>query len=310
MIEADTLVLGAGLTGLTVADGLARAGGAPVVLEKSRGVGGRLATRRLGDAQFDHGAQYLRAKTRGFAHFLDRMERAGTAAAWSALDGPCAHVGVPGMAGLVRPLAENVRVETHVEVALAERRDGLWQLAAATGEPVARAPRLVCTIPAPQAARVLAGHPMARDLAGIVFDPCWTLMVSFDAAPALDLLERRPGAPLAWIARDSGKPGRRGETWVAQAGPDWTRAHLEHDRDAVTANMLALLSDRSGGVLPGILQATAHRWRYAQAARPLGRPCLADADCGLVVAGDWCLGTRAEDAFRSGLAALDVLDRH
>ncbi|MFW5681305.1 MAG: FAD-dependent oxidoreductase, partial [Pseudomonadota bacterium] len=54
--------------------------------------------------------------------------------------------------------------------------------------------------------------------------------------------------------------------------------------------------------LPEPTYATAHRWRYALAAEPVGEPCLYDRS-GLVACGDWCLGGRIEAAFLSGLAA-------
>jgi len=58
-----------------------------------------------------------------------------------------------------------------------------------------------------------------------------------------------------------------------------------------------------------VLHADAHRWLYAQTAAPRGLGCLADPARGLVIAGDWCLGPRAEDAFHSAQAALAVLGR-
>ena len=51
-------MIGAGLAGLAAARSLADAGVTVTVFEKSRGVGGRTATRREGLWAFDHGAQY------------------------------------------------------------------------------------------------------------------------------------------------------------------------------------------------------------------------------------------------------------
>ncbi|MEM7423722.1 MAG: FAD-dependent oxidoreductase, partial [Pseudomonadota bacterium] len=70
----DVIVIGSGMAGLSCAKVLVEAGLNTVVLDKGRGIGGRLATRRAADGmQFDHGLQYLSAKTSAFADFLDRL---------------------------------------------------------------------------------------------------------------------------------------------------------------------------------------------------------------------------------------------
>jgi phytoene dehydrogenase-like protein len=44
--RVDAIVIGAGISGLAAATELAKAGCRTIVLEKSRGIGGRMATRR------------------------------------------------------------------------------------------------------------------------------------------------------------------------------------------------------------------------------------------------------------------------
>ncbi|RYF72060.1 MAG: FAD-dependent oxidoreductase, partial [Cytophagaceae bacterium] len=58
-----TLILGAGLAGLTAARELTRQGHTILIFDKGRGVGGRLATRRIADGRADHGAQYSSARS-------------------------------------------------------------------------------------------------------------------------------------------------------------------------------------------------------------------------------------------------------
>ncbi|MGQ9725173.1 MAG: hypothetical protein ACUVVU_07465 [Tepidimonas sp.] len=65
--------------------------------------------------------------------------------------------------------------------------------------------------------------------------------------------------------------------------------------------------------MPSILAtpayAVAHRWRYAQTQRQLGKACLWDEGRGLGLCGDWCVGHRVKSAFLSGLElALSVLE--
>ena len=76
-------VIGAGLSGLVVARRLK--GVADIVLfEKSRGAGGRIATRYAGDFEFDHGAQFFTARTESFRKFLEPFIVDGTVADWPA----------------------------------------------------------------------------------------------------------------------------------------------------------------------------------------------------------------------------------
>lgn len=297
----STLVIGAGLCGLTVAAGLARAGVPVTVLDKSRGLGGRLATRRAGDWRFDHGAQYLRPKSDAFAAFMGGLGPAD----WPQVPG--ARVGTPGMSALVKPLAAGLDVRTQQRVSGLARAGGAWIATDQDAAELARAARLVVAVPAPQAATLLPDDPLGMQAGAVPMDPCWTLMAAFDARPDLPEALRDVDGPLGWIARDASKPGRTGETWVAQASAKWTRAHLDLPRDAAAAALLDLLRVRAGGRLPGVLHADAHRWLYAQAAVPLGQGCLSDPARGLVIAGDWCLGPRAEDAFHSAQVALAAL---
>ena len=59
MLETERIaVIGSGIAGLACARRLSDAGYAPILFDKGRGIGGRLATRRTPDGrQFDHGAQ-------------------------------------------------------------------------------------------------------------------------------------------------------------------------------------------------------------------------------------------------------------
>jgi renalase len=63
-VEFEWVIVGAGAAGLVLGRALhemvATRGGVFIILEKSRGVGGRMATRRDGQVIYDHGAQFLK----------------------------------------------------------------------------------------------------------------------------------------------------------------------------------------------------------------------------------------------------------
>ena len=64
--DNDVLVIGAGMAGVIAGAELSRAGARVLVLDKNRSVGGRLASGQIGEATFDHGAQFIMACTPWF----------------------------------------------------------------------------------------------------------------------------------------------------------------------------------------------------------------------------------------------------
>ncbi len=138
-MSIDILIIVAGMAGIACARRLVDRGLTPVLLDKGRGIGGRMATRRvtLDDAElrFDYGAQYVTAREAGFAETLTSVPEA--AAVWN--DGAeYPHlVGLPGMSGLPRALAQGLDVRQGVEVTALRRRDAGWTVEAGDRRPAA-----------------------------------------------------------------------------------------------------------------------------------------------------------------------------
>ena len=55
--------------------------------------------------------------------------------------------------------------------------------------------------------------------------------------------------------------------------------------------------------------AKAHRWRYARTERPIDEGFVWEPSLGVGVCGDWCRGSRVEDAFLSGFMLADQIAR-
>lgn len=289
-------IIGAGLAGLSAARLLAAAGRPVRLFDKGRGVGGRLATRRITHAgashSFDHGAQYVRAEGQDFAALLEGMQ----ARAWP---DSLRRVAAPGMSALGRALAVGLDVATGHEVRALRRDAAGWFVTHTTEEGPFGA--VLVTTPAPQAIALMAPHApaLAHRLAVIRYGPCWTVLAAFAARlPLPDTLRNR--GIIAWAARDSSKPGRDAsqENWVIQASPAHSAQHLEEAPEQVIAPLLAALLPPGPPAEP--LFAVAHRWRYALLQTPLGEPCLWDGALGY--ASDGCIAGRAEAAFDSGTA--------
>jgi predicted NAD/FAD-dependent oxidoreductase len=59
VLTEKTVIVGAGLSGLYLGQLLSARGENPLILEKSKGLGGRVATRRIDEMGLDHGALFL-----------------------------------------------------------------------------------------------------------------------------------------------------------------------------------------------------------------------------------------------------------
>jgi hypothetical protein len=311
-------VIGAGLSGVALARALVAAGHPVRVLEKSRGPGGRMATRRTeaGDT-FDHGAQYFTARDPLFLEQVRSWVEAGVAAEWHGVIGTLEHgkvtrsereqvryVGVPGMGSGVKGLADGLDVRAGVRVERVERAGSAWTLTAESGEGLGVFEVVVVAVPAPQAVPLLAGAPALAARAGTVrMEPCQAVMARFEERVPLEVdAAFVHGSPLSWIARDASKPGRRdGERWVLHGSPEASREVLESAPDVVAARWVEAFAQATGlAVRP--VEAVAHRWRHALPAPALEESALFDAALGIGACGDWCGGPRVEGAFLSGVA--------
>ena len=287
-------VIGAGLAGLTAARGAAEAGHEVTIFDKSRGLGGRLATRRTEAGGIDHGAPWVEA-VGAFAELLDQLVAKGAAARHGD-----AYVGTPGMSGLVRPLARDLYLTRGEAVTSLDAEAGTFEAGGARHGPF---DRIVVAIPAPQAQALTA----AEDLGAVVMAPAWTLVAAFEARLGLPDIVQPEAAPVEIALRNSAKPGRDGEAWVLHMRADWSRANLERSRAEMVPELSGLLDELTGEALPDPVHLAAHRWRYARTERPLGRPFLPLAGGRVLVGGDWALGPDAAHAWESGRAIAAAL---
>jgi len=305
-------VIGAGVAGLSCARALRRAGCYVEVFEQDRIIGGRMATTRLGLVPFDHGAQYVTARSDVFRSYVDELTGSAYAMRWvpTAANGEGASqhmpwfVGTPGMSSLVRPLAEGVRLHTDRRVHTLARAEKGWELWFEDESRAGPYYAVAVATPAPEA-RLLIGRyeELARPLERARVSPCWAVMVRLEerAFPVQDVFSDMSEV-VRWVSRNNAKPGRpvRGDHIVIHASPAWTRETEEVEPDVVASelwnevcNILSLPPIRPA-------QISAHLWRHGLVEEVIGETFLFSSTLRVGVAGDWCLGRLAEHAFESG----------
>lgn len=322
-------IIGAGMSGLICAGRLQTQGHHVVVYEKSNAVSGRMSTRHTELGGFDHGAQYLTARSAAFTKVVTTWLAAGWLAPWQGrfvtLDNgrtqPAGaesritrYVGVPGMRSIGEHLAQGVDVRNGCRIESVERFGQQWLLAVradTVGIAASAGPfdAVIVATPATQAAELLNADPAMMQAAGAVpLMPCWTLLLAFQESLELGYDGAWiAGSRLAWLAHDASKPGRRpGEHWVGHASAAWSVEHLEDDPERAKEKLLKAFHEATGSHVQPVY-ATAHRWRYAQVAQPAAGDCLWNPALQLGACGDWFSagldgGGKIENAFASGTA--------
>ena len=305
----DIVIIGAGMSGIACARALRKAGAPVRLIDKGRGIGGRVATRRVAvcskSITFDHGAQYL-----------DQSEEAASIAAlgqevvdtWSWADGTNRIVGMPTMAALPKALASGLNITLNTRVRTLRACGDLYEIESDAGRITAS--HVVITVPAPQLAPILGEtNAIVQQASNAVMLPCLTLMAAFSPdTPASFVTKRDVNPVLSWIAQNNTKPGRSKayQTWVAQAHPDWSNTNIDVDRSEMKAQMLDLLCSELGVDPFKICYSDLQAWRYGLVDKPLGQSFLTHKM--LWAGGDWCCGPKVQDAWRSGTEiAADVL---
>lgn len=305
------------MAGLACASLLAESNLSVRVFEKSRGIGGRIATRRTaGGLQFDHGAQYFTATTPAFQDFTSEARRAGNLETWLPNGRPGKVrgdwlVGQPAMNAFLKPAAARLDVDLGTQVSDISRAQGGWALSFDSRSGVDVFDAVIVTAPAPQVQALTTASPLLqKQLDAVEMAPCWALMLAADvpvmAGPSV--LEA-PHPDIAWMARNASKPGRERspETWTVHASTTWSVRHLEAKPEDAAAYLRQIALPLAGLRDGTVVHAAAHRWRYARTLKPADAPFLSDETGTLLAAGDWCLGARVENAFESGRAAASFI---
>jgi renalase len=313
----DVAVVGAGIAGLVCAQQLRRSGYRVVVLEKSRGLGGRVATRRLAGTWADHGLRYLEVQGALSTQLIQTLVQQGIVHQWADsqwADSP-RYVAPDGITAIAKFLSTGLEIRRSQRVqTLTLLPDRTWSLTLeAADQADLTAAAVVLAIPAPQALALL--EPLAdrlppaslEALQSVQFAPCITAIATYPAglAKLSQTQAQLPDADIAWVGLEFSKQTSRLEdsklAIVVQSSAAFADRHLDQaDLNAVGRHLIteAKLLD------PEELQV--HRWRYAFVSHPWQEPTLS-FDSALWCCGDWCGGDRLENALQSGLATAAQL---
>lgn len=309
-------VVGAGLSGLVAARRLAD-DHEVVVLDKGRSVGGRLATRRIGDAVLDHGAQFFTVRGADFRSQVDDWLDRELVHVWcngfsADGDGYPRYVGSAGMNSLAKDLARGLDCHTSRLVFTLRRQEEGWDVVIDDGT-IVPVDAVLLTAPIQQSWSLLAQSELGvpEELFRCEYHRTIGLLTVLDGPSAVpdpggvQLDPADPSAPFGFVGDNHAKGVSPVPAVTFHATQPWSLEHWDDDVEALRSSLL----DRAAPYLGGaeVLEAQVKKWRFAGPVAPWPDPCWVDEEHRVVLAGDLFAGPKMEGAFDSGVAAARAL---
>jgi renalase len=331
--RVSTAIVGGGIAGLACADLLRGGRGTTVVYERSRGVGGRCATRRVSGQPVDHGASFLHGTNDEFLAAARGVPRAGILDGWPRLvEGagpPClprafephehrlAYEG--GLTSFPKHLAAGIDLRLGTHVTGLSGDSGGVRVHEEGGASI-RADVVVLAVPPPSALKLIG--PFAGDgreaaamcaLLGMIgAQACLTVLAGYPlevARPSWDVCYPEDSPALQMISHDSAKRAApRCVVLVIQARPCWSSAHLAEREETWSSVLVQEAANVLGAWVGSPSWVQAHRWRFAHSDRgsELSRPITLRVRGGgrLIVTGEsFAAGGGIEAAWLAGRAS-------
>jgi renalase len=307
------------------------------VLEKSRGLSGRAATRRRDDIVYDYGANYVKSDDERVVELLtETLSSDGLVD----VDDPVWTFDAEGEIEPGRDADEHkwsyrrgltqvakrlfartdatIHRETRVEGVSRDAEAGAWHVEDAAGRRWGPYDAVVLNPPAPQTADLLrsaawegdAREAMVAALEDVTYRRVWSGVFHYPfelETPYYALVNTDKDHEIGWVSREECKPGHvpDGESLlIVQANHEWSVEHADADPERSLAELAALTA--------GLLEDdrltdpdwTDHqRWRYAIPADGVDlEPIRRAESAGLYCVGDWVAGEgRIHAAIRNGL---------
>jgi len=302
----DLLIVGAGLTGLSCAHSLSTSGKylRIQILEKSNGCGGRMATRRVGESKFDHGAQFIKA-SKDSSKLIDLWQESMVACNFASEDFG-AICGQSGMTQLAKIIAAKLNIEYNSKVIRLEKRLQYWRVFLEQGEP-RLAEQIILTCPLPQSVQILRQSDIDFDqkLTGIRYHSSIVILTRFDSSLDSEMNYRENlNEDIFSICSQKAKGLSIQADYTIVMQNLWSANHFDKSDDEICWTVEKLLNN----IFPksGVLNLIVKKWRFASP-QDIWERLYENVANGLYLAGDAFGGPSLNGALRSSNHLSDHL---
>ncbi|KGP71205.1 NAD(P)/FAD-dependent oxidoreductase [Pontibacillus yanchengensis] len=317
MEETKVTIIGAGIAGIMAARTLLNNGIKDIkIVDKSKSVGGRLATRRLEEGIVDHGAQFFTVRSEQLEKDVEDWLQRGWITHWFGDPYP-RYTSVNGMNTLMKQLAEDLPVSLYAKVESIEETTGGFQLETEDGQSWKTGAVLV-TAPVPQTRKLLSSKNVSLQekevskLDSISYNAAIVGLYQFNTQttlPSEGIMDESLPLHVEKIVDHQKKGVSSNPTVSVYMDGEWSNDHFSHTDEHVLSR-IEQITERH---LPWnkLESSQLKRWRYAEAENVVYEPYLNVHEAlPLYVAGEAFLEkndksgrTRFESAYLSGIAA-------
>ncbi|WP_283789207.1 NAD(P)/FAD-dependent oxidoreductase [Bermanella sp. WJH001] len=321
MISTDVLVIGAGLAGLTLAQQLKCQGRDVVCVDKARGSGGRLSSKRIDindyAVSFDLGALSFSAQSPSFQQAVNDWCEQGHLIKWLEHDDHAQYIGSPRSSSLTRSLADEVGVHFSVRISAIVKIENGWQIFCEGNEKevlYAYANEIVLACPAPQAYELIPSeHKLKTQLEGVSIFPQWVATFALAKPISINDFCLNPNENIAKISYENSKPARNNDhnlhVYCVQASVLWSQARLDYSKDKVIYELADELSKLC--TEPLLIKGDyAHRWLYSNGTNYSDSQAGFIATDDLSLCGDYLMTNDLIDGVEAAYLSGQALAKH
>lgn len=313
-------VIGTGFSGLVLANELKKHSSYEVTFfEKSRGVGGRIATRYNESWEFDHGAPFFDANDADFLKLLQVFIHQGIVSTWNhkivnskmvEIDTQKKYfIGTPKMNSIPKILSKGFDIHFDTKITSIQQKNDKWFLKDDKSQEYGTFDVVITSTPPQQAYDILPNECLYRNsLQSYKMLPQFAVLVGLDAIKNNFDVMQVDNLKIEKIVLNHYKNGRTNKpSIVVYSSLKWASENINIEKNQVGKELLNEVENLLDIKLqPQMVQI--HRWLYSKP--EFKSNLLFLSDDGILSCGDWLSSGTIEGAFLSGnKLAKHILDK-
>lgn len=300
----ERLIIGAGMTGLWLGHLLTQQNKSCQLIDKSKGVGGRMATRRWNGQKFDHGAQFYKLKSESGAFHQQMAEKNRVRSI-----GDDKWIAVSGISQLAKLMASNLSISLQKTVdKIIQLEGGTYQVTTLEGD-IFRSKKLILTCPLPQTLKILdqSHFIYPQSLSTVQYSKAVVFLLSSKIEvkfPYPNPYVEPQNSTFFSVADQNWKTGSSGTAWTVTMNPSWSDQYFDQPEE----DQLAAFK-KEFKYFDSSFECQVKKWRYSHPNQPhTSLTAQIEGHPYLYLAGDAFSGGSLNGAIRSAENTFKLLD--